>query len=110
MDLSLPCAADPEVRDYVNEQADEAHFLEGERERLMDRHVAQPGSVSLCEWHELTARLGSLALDLVQYYWDSDEFESLFSAFETAVGSDCLFLNTRAMPDTAGEQDCAVAA
>lgn len=110
VDLSLPCAADAEVREYVVGQTDEALFLEAEHNRLMDRHTRQPGSVSLCELHELTTRLGSLALDLVEHYWTSDEFEALFSAVETAMGSDCLFLHTRAVPDATDRQDCAVAA
>lgn len=109
VDLSLPCAADPGVRDYVNEQADEALFLESEHDRFMARHNQQPGSVSLSELHALTTRLGSLSLDLVEHYWTSDAFESLFSAVENAVGADCLFLNTRVMPDAAGDQGSAVA-
>lgn len=110
VDLSLPCAAEAEVREYVDEQADEALFLEAEHDRMMDRHNQQPGSVSLCELLALTTRLGSLALDLVQHYWDSDAFEALFSAVETAVGADCLFLHTRVMPDAAREQPLPVAA
>ena len=110
VDLSLPCAHTPEVRDHVNSQADEAMFLEAEHDRLMDRHTRQPGSVSLCEFHALTTRLGSLALDLVEHYWTSDEFEALFSAMENATTPDCLFLHTRAMPYAADGPDCAVAA
>ncbi|NDE98934.1 MAG: hypothetical protein EB034_11765 [Verrucomicrobia bacterium] len=109
-ELALPCAAEPDVRDYVNAQADEALFLEDEYDRLLNRHERQPGSVSLCELHDLTTRLGSLALDLVENYWDSDEFETLFSAVEAAVGSDSLFLHTRAVPDSTGEQSLPVAA
>ncbi|MEN9576653.1 MAG: hypothetical protein RL077_653 [Verrucomicrobiota bacterium] len=110
VDLNLPCAAEAGVRDYVDEQADEALFLEAEHDRLTDGHRRQPGSVSLCELHALTARLGSLALDLVQHYWESDDFETLFSAVETAVGTDCLFLHTRVMPDAASERALPVAA
>ena len=110
VDLSLPCAADAEVREYVVGQADEALFLEAEHDRLMDQHTRQPGSVSLMELYALTVRLGSLALDLVEHYWTSDEFEALFSAVETAIGSDCLFLHTRVMPNATDKQDCAVAA
>lgn len=76
----------------------------------MDRHNQQPGTVSLCELHELTTRLGSLALDLIEHYWDSEEFEALFSAVEAAVGSDSLFLHTRAVPDSTGEQSLSAAA
>ena len=76
----------------------------------MDRQTRQPGSVSLMELYALTARLGSLALDLVEHYWESGEFEALFSAMENATSPDRLFLHTRAMPYAADGPDCAVAA
>lgn len=103
-------AAAAGVRGYVNKQADEAMFLDAELDRLMKPHFLQTGSVSLCEMHALTARLDSLSLNLVEHYRDSNDFKALLSAVETAAGTDSLFLHTRAMPDAAGEQDCAVAA
>ena len=83
----------PDIQPYIDEQTAEAEFLEAEHRWFSSNHRDHPGSVSLCELQALTTRIGNLARESVEFYWDGKAFTEFFTAVMRRV-PECDFLFT----------------
>ena len=76
---------DEDIAAWIDDQTAVAFALEQEHRRLVASHAFAPGSVSLCELHQLARGLGFLAMQVVEHYWRDEIFPRFFDQVMRSV-------------------------